>query len=569
MERVASARGIAENALAKFSAPTMGDIAHPKELPGAVAVGERLATAVRSGRKIAIFGDYDADGMCASAILLHLMRAVRPDDPPIVYIPERATEGYGLSVPAIQHLASMGIQTIVSVDCGVTAIEEAREARRLGLELLVTDHHAMLPSGALPDVDAIAHPALDGGTGELCGAAVAWKVGWAFSCAWCGSARVPEILRELLKETLALAAIGTIADVVPLRGENRVIARLGAERIADSALPGLLALARDAGIGSKDRVDAERISFGIAPIVNACGRLGRAVNAVTLLGLPSLAVAGSNPVELMRTAGRLSADFRQLNDVRKQIERRIVDSASLRTDEGLGEARGACVLAAPDWPRGVVGIACSRLVETLGVPVILLEIDGEFAHGSARSVEGYSVLDGLHSCSSLLERFGGHAAAAGVAVRMDRLAAFREALSAHASKNQHSAQAPSIRPDVEFFAQDLSVESFEALERLGPFGRTFPAPSVFIRDAVVSRDASTFGAKSDHLSFYARIGDSSPTEVRCTWWRQAGQASRIRRGDRLNLVAIPQVDRWKGTPRPAFTVIDATMNVAERSATSR
>ncbi len=557
MQRIAIVRGIPVSALPKFIAPTFGDLAPPKELHGAVEVGERLAAAVRAGRKVAIFGDYDADGMCASAILLHLIRAARPNDPPIVYIPERATEGYGLSVAAIQHLASIGVQTIISVDCGVTAIDEAREARRLGLELLITDHHTMLPGGVLPDVDAIAHPGLGGGTTELCGAAVAWKVGWAFCCAWCGSDRVPTILRELLVETLALAAFGTVADVVPLRGENRLIARLGSARIANSGLPGLLALAREAGIGANDRVDAERISFGIAPIVNACGRLGRPLDAVALLGLPSISQEGGDTATLLRSAKQMASNFKELNNRRKQVERLIVDAASARIEEGLGRARGACVLAAPDWPRGVVGIACSRLAEMFAVPVVLMESEGDFAHGSARSVEGYSVLGGLHSCAALLERFGGHAAAAGVAVRMDRLDAFREALSSHAAENRKNDEAPSIRPDVELLPSDLTIESFEALDGLGPFGRTFPAPTVFIRGAVVSAEPRLFGEKSDHLSIFVCMDGSDAREVRCTWWRQAGQFNRVKRGSRLNMMAIPQIDRWNGFPRLAFTVIDA------------
>ena len=555
MERIATVRGIPASSLPKFIAPTFGDLALPKELHGAVEVGERLANAVRAGRKIAIFGDYDADGMCASAILLHLIRAVRPSDPPIVYIPERATEGYGLSVAAIQQLASIGVQTIISVDCGVTAIEEAREARRLGLELLITDHHTMLPDGLLPDVDAIAHPGLGGGTTELCGAAVAWKVGWAFSCAWCGSDRVPTILRELLVETLALAAFGTVADVVPLRGENRLIARLGAARIAKSGLPGLLALAREAGINANDRVDGERISFGIAPIVNACGRLGRPLDAVELLGLPPLSQEGGDTEKILRSAKQMASKFQQLNNRRKQVERLIVDAASKRIEEGLGHARGACVLAAPDWPRGVVGIACSRLAEMFSVPVVLMESEGDFAHGSARSVEGYSVLEGLQSCSKLLERFGGHAAAAGVAIRVDRIDAFREALSAHAAENRRNHEAPSIRPDIELFASDLRIDSFEALDDLGPFGRTFSAPTVFIRNAIVSSEPRLFGEKSDHLSIFVRMDGSD--EIRCTWWRQAGQFGRVKRGLRLNLMAIPQVDRWGSTPRVAFTLLDA------------
>ncbi|NDG62449.1 MAG: hypothetical protein EBY29_03145 [Planctomycetes bacterium] len=316
-------------------------------------------------------------------------------------------------------------------------------------------------------------------------------------------------------------------------------------------------MAREAGIGANDRVDAERISFGIAPIVNACGRLGRPLDAVALLGLPSISQEGGDTATLLRSAKQMASNFKELNNRRKQVERLIVDGASTRIEEGLGRARGACVLAAPDWPRGVVGIACSRLAEMFAVPVVLMESEGDFAHGSARSVEGYSVLGGLHSCAALLERFGGHAAAAGVAVRMDRLDAFREALSSHAAENRKNDEAPSIRPDVELLPSDLTIESFEALDGLGPFGRTFPAPTVFIRGAVVSAEPRLFGEKSDHLSIFVRMDGSDAREVRCTWWRQAGQFNRVKRGSRLNMMAIPQIDRWNGSPRLAFTVIDA------------
>ncbi|MSQ90340.1 MAG: hypothetical protein EXS01_02950 [Phycisphaerales bacterium] len=560
--RIAAARGIPSESLKKFLAPTYQDLVPPKDLFGAVEVGERLAAAVRSGRKIAIFGDYDADGMCAAAILLHLIRAVRPEDPPIVYIPKRATEGYGLSTSALSHLASLGVQTIVSVDCGITAIEEAVEARRIGLELLITDHHTIRSDGVLPCADAIAHPGLGGGAGELCGAAVAWKVGWAFLCAWCSNDKLPTNLRELLVETLALAAFGTIADVMLIRGENRLIARLGIARIANSGLPGLRALAREAGIGPSDRVDSERVSFGLAPIVNACGRLGNPFDAVELLGLAAGAPGGSEAAESNRRAKHLAAGFAKLNQERKEIERRIVDAAQERWAEGIGSARGACVLASPDWPRGVVGIACARLAEKFGIPVVLMESEGVLAFGSSRSVEGYSVLDGLHACAALLDRYGGHAAAAGVSLRLDRLDEFRETLSAHAAANRHDAEVPTLRPDVEFFGADLTIQEIDALDALGPFGRGFRAPLVLVRSAIVTSAPRTFGAASDHGSFFARLPGSNPTEIRCTWWRQAAQMSKIARGMAVHLVASPQVDRWNGRPTPALMLLDVCVDAS-------
>lgn len=558
LTRVAVSRGISGEALNGFLEPKRGDLVHPRELFGAVAVGERLAAALRTGKKIAIFGDYDADGMCAAAILLHWMRALRPEDPPMVYIPNRATDGYGLSARAVEQLHQQGVHTIVSVDCGITAIDEASQARRLGLELLITDHHRPRADGQLPNVDAIAHPALHGASGELCGAAVAWKVGWAMAIA-CSTEKLTPPLRELFIETLALAAIGTVADVMPLVGENRTIARLGSARIANSTLPGVRTLAREAGIGQRDRVDAERISFGIAPILNACGRLGDPSLAVELLGLPA-----HPPIELKgrdeQRAKELAAKFTRLNEDRKEIERGIVDAALVQWETSGIAGSAACVLWSPDWRRGVVGVACARLVEKLRVPVVLLEQDGAVAYGSSRSVDGYSVLEGLQACSAHLLRFGGHDAAAGVSIRVDRLPAFREAFTAHAASHRGTSAPPTLRPDVELFGTDLTVKSLEELETLGPFGRGFRAPRVLVRDAMVSSDPRPFGADGDHLSFFVRIGDLSGPEVRCTWWRQACHAGELSRGMQVQLIATPQVDRWKSAPRCALTLLDVSIN---------
>lgn len=557
VERIATSRGVAPSALKAFLNPTLADLRPIKELHGAHEVARRLVQAVRAGKRIAIFGDYDADGMCATAILLHFLRSVCEEQPPTIYIPQRATDPYGLSVAALQRLALDAVDVVVTVDCGITAVDEALEARRLGIELLITDHHALLTGDVLPEAIAIAHPALGSTPSQLCGAAVAWKVGWAFAVEWCESEKVSPMFRELLVETLALAAFATIADVVPLAGanaqDNRTIVRMGSARIAMSGLPGLLALAREAGIGANDLVDAERISFGIAPIINACGRLGNPLDAVKLLGLSATSAGGE--------ARALAKQFGQLNADRKLKERVIVDAATRRIEQGLGKTRGACVLADSNWQRGIVGIACARLSDTFNVPVVLLESDGEFAYGSARSVAGYSVLEGLHSCKHLLERYGGHAAAAGIKVRVDRIAEFREGLSTHAAARRSSADVIPLRADAILSGSDLCVEVFESLASLGPFGMGFPAPILLVREAIVTRSGVPFGAESDHLSFHVRLTDANSrtnpgTEVRCTWWRQAAQYKRICTGMTLKMLVRAQVDRWKGPARPAFTILD-------------
>lgn len=554
VQRVAAARGIAGDALAGFTAPTFDHLKPPDDLFGAVEVGARLSSAVRAGKRIAIFGDYDADGMCAAAILVHLIRHVQGGEAPRVFIPERATEGYGLSMESVRRLAVDGAQVLVSVDCGITALDEVALARDLGLEVLITDHHAARSDGRLPDAHAIAHPAFGGGDGTLCGAAVAWKVGLAFCRAWCGSDHVTPELRELLVETLALAAFGTVADIVPLVGENRVITRLGMARIARSGLPGLRALAEQAGIGPKDSVDSERISFGLAPILNACGRLGSAMDGMQLLALPHM-VDGTDASH-ERQAAQWVQRFAALNERRKAEEREIFEQALERQEEGLGAARGACVLADPLWSRGIVGTACARLADRLHVPVVLMQLGGGMAHGSARSIDGYSILGGLEACAEHLERFGGHAAAAGVAVAEGNVMAFREALSAHAAAHRPATAGPSVRADVKLVGGDISAESFAAVQALGPFGRGFPAPTVWAQDAVITSTPRIFGKDRDHISFFVRLGDLPTAEISCIWWRQASQSPRLTRGLGVQIIGSPQVDSWSGRHRPALQLAD-------------
>lgn len=556
LERVALNREISPEQIRRMAEMSFVDLSPPEALPGAVDVARLLVRAIRDGRKVAIYGDYDADGMCASAILAHVFRGIRGDFVPVVHIPTRATDPYGLWEPALVQLAKSGVQTIVTVDCGITAVREALIARDLGMELLITDHHAFNHGGELPQAAAICHPQIGGGCELPCGAAVAWKVAWAVAREWCGSDRVTKLLRELLVETLSLAALGTVADVVPLVGENRLIVRLGSERIARSGLPGLRALARQGGISPTDRVDAERISFSLAPILNACGRLGGAVDAVDLLALPSIHEAGHNHAELANRAGMAASEFAALNAKRKEIEKGIVDGAMTRIDEGMADARGACVLADEQWPRGVVGIACARLVEILGVPVALLERDGEWAYGSVRSVEGYSALDGLHACSHLLERYGGHAAAAGLTVRCQRIEEFRRAFSSHAAANRPSGDLQRLRPDAHLLGEELTLDHFQSLAQLGPFGRGFPPPSVLISSARVCGEPRCFGSDESHLSFHVKLQEDG-SQVRCTWWRKASVIRRLPRGTLLHLVARPTVDNWRGEARPVLIIQDA------------
>ncbi len=555
-ERVARARGIKLENLKRFCSPTVDDIVSPSALPGAREVATGLVCAIRAGREIAIYGDYDADGMCAAAILVQAIRAVRPEAHPHVQIPERRSEGYGLSIASLEALAQRGVKTVVTVDCGITGFAEAARAKALGLELLITDHHALDPTGALPAAAAIAHPSFNAELGEVCGAAVAWLVACALMEEWCAGAPMPLRMSTTLAEMVGLAALGTVADVMPLVGLSRSIAAVGLAQLNRTRLPGIVALRSGGGVRAHERVDAEAVSFRLAPLLNACGRLGAPADAVELLSFPSSTDRTSASAAHTTRAGKLVSQFAALNAKRKEMERQIVRDATRRIDEGFGAARGALVLSSGDWSRGVVGIACARLAETVGAPVVLLEVIDGVAHGSGRSVPGYSILEGLRSCAGLLERFGGHASAAGVSVKVENVGAFREALSSHAAANASQRGLAPIGADAVVRALDIDVRALESLDALGPFGHGFPHPTLLLRGAIIRSEPEAFGAAGDHLRFFAAHPDRPDREFRCIWWRQSAMKRRMHRGARVHLVGCAQVDRYGSQPKPAFRVLD-------------
>ena len=555
-DRVARARGLDIETLGRYCSPTVESVCVPDALPGARAVAARLVNSLRADKSIVIYGDYDADGMCAAAILMHVLRALRPDAPPRVHIPDRRSDGYGLSVRPLEELAQQGAQTIVTVDCGVTGFAPAVRARELGLELLITDHHALGPGGAMAEAAAIAHPGVGGALGEVCGATVAWLVACATVEAWYADKTVPSETSQLLVELLALAAIGTVADVMPLIGQSRAVAALGLSRANRSALPGVAALKTGGGIRSYERLDAEAVGFRVAPLLNACGRLGQPADAVELL---SLACGGSHAASTLRDTRRATeivGAFGKLNEQRKQLEREIVNAAQRRLDEGFGAKRGAIVLSSREWRREVVGIACARIAEREGVPVVLLEEHNGVAHGSGRGISGYSLLEGLRSCEHLLERYGGHASAAGVSVQVAHIPAFREALSSHAAENAPRLGPPTITADTIVHPEDIDVRAIEAVDSLGPFGHGFPQPKLLVRQAVIRSAPEVFGAERDHLRFFAAHAAKPSRELRCVWWRHGAMLQKLRPGSRVHLVGCVQIDRYGGAPKPAFRVID-------------
>lgn len=545
--RVLGARNLlGRGAAAWFLEPSLLHLHDPSLMPDMDRAAARLLGAVRARERIAIYGDYDVDGITATAILFHMLRTLSPDADVVTYVPHRLEEGYGLNSDAIASLADAGARVIVSVDCGITAVEPALRAKARGVDLVITDHHNP-PARAedLPGAFAVVHPRLPGSAypfGDLSGAGVAYKLAWRLATMDAGGPRVHPAVRALLVDLLAFAALGTIADVVPLVGENRVIARFGLQRIKhcnpenDPAHPlrGLRALVESAGLNG-ERIGALDVGFRLAPRLNASGRMGHARDAVELF-------TTADPVRAAELAAILTAQ----NTLRRSVEKGIFEEARERADAAgmTGTEKRAVVLADERWHPGVVGIVCSRMVERYSRPTILMQRRDGFCHGSGRSVDGFNLHGALAGCSSMLEKFGGHDMAAGLTLREERLAEFTMAFTAIANGALRADDLfPSVEIDCGASLPEMSVPALDQLERLSPFGRGNPEVRVLLRGVQVASPAQYLGTSALHIGLHVRQGS---TVVRLIGWGWGERRDLFRPGCALDIVVKPRLSRWNG-----------------------
>lgn len=555
LERVLRARGL--EAEGGFLRPSLMHLHDPSLIPDLDRACERILRACREREPIAIYGDYDVDGTAACAILFHALRAIEPDADVRTYLPHRLEEGYGLNAGALESLAREGVRLVVSVDCGIGARAEALAARGMGLDLIITDHHNPPASLAdLPEAYAVVHPRRPDSAypfGELCGAGVAYKIAWRLCTLARGSDRIGDDLRALLVDLLALCALGTIADVVPLIDENRAIARFGLRRIRSSPIEGLRALVEASRLDGEG-VSEEDVGFRLAPRLNACGRLGHAGRTLELLTTARGARAREIALELTR-----------LNDERRRIEHAIFDEAMRdASDHAMDrDDSRSVVLSRASWHAGVVGIVCSRVVERLCRPTLLLCDEGETLRGSGRSVPGFDLHAALVECADLLDRFGGHDHACGLSLRRERLEAFRERFASIAFERLASREAvATIEYDAMVDEEDLTLASMGGLLGLAPFGAGNPRPRLLMRGAMLTRDAETFGSGGDHVSLRVRGGEG---EVRVVGWRARGACSGLKRGQRLDLMLEPAISSWNGRSRVEPRLEDFRLCAAEET----
>ncbi|HEY7544758.1 MAG TPA: single-stranded-DNA-specific exonuclease RecJ, partial [Blastocatellia bacterium] len=492
----------------KFLNPSVNDLHDPFLMRDMREATDCVLCAVEQKKKILIYGDYDVDGTTSTVILKKALSLIGADVS--YYIPERLKDGYGLREDAMDRAKAEGYELIISVDTGIRARQVVEHARSLGLDIIITDHH--LPEEGLPRANAVLNPKRADCSypdKNLAGVGVAFKLAQAL---------LIKTGRERMVEAfIKVAAIGTIADIVPLTGENRIIARYGLEGLRAPNNVGLRALLEVAGVAGK-AVSGFDVGFRIGPRINAVGRMAGASAAVDLFDAPDF-----------ETAMRMAAGMNEQNAARQQTEADILAQvlAEIESDPRLKQSYVA-VIAGEGWHRGVIGIVASRIVERIHRPTIIISIENGLGHGSGRSIPPFHLLDGLTECADLFERFGGHSHAAGLAIRADRIDELRERLDAHARRVLREEDlVPVIRTDCELPLRRATLELVEELSRFEPHGPGNPQP-VFEAHGVRVVQAPRI-LKEKHLKFRALQGSRW---IDCLWWGEAERAVDIFPGDR-------------------------------------
>jgi len=499
MARILANRGILDATSAmSFLSPRLSDLNDPATLPDIDKAVERIHQAALNNQKVVIYGDYDVDGTSGTAILVQFLNLLNMNVG--YYIPHRIREGYGLNANAIRRFTSDDVQLLITVDCGINAINEIQRANEAGIDVIITDHHE--PGTEIPNAYAIIDPKLS--TSEypfrhLSGSGVAFKLAWAVAQRLSPGARVTPEFREFLMDALGLAALGTVADVVPLLGENRVIAKFGLEALTVSRSPGVRALIEIAGLDGQ-RLDSHHISFRLAPRLNAAGRMTEASLCVELFTTDST-------VKAHEIAEKLEENNRQ----RQQIQRSVLESVrkKLQLEVDL-ETDRVLVLADEFWHPGVLGIVASKLVDDYYRPTVLVALDEGVGKGSGRSVPQFNLFDALAECDGPLISFGGHSQAAGIKIHYDDIAEFRIALNAYAAEKldlQDLVCSYDIDAQVEL--DEMTVENVSNIDRLAPYGEGNRQPLFCAKDLRLVGTPRTIGREDRHLTFYVRQGQTS------------------------------------------------------------
>lgn len=531
----------------RYMARRLNDLRDPELHPGASEAADRLFAAARDGRKICVYGDYDVDGMCATALLIECLRLGGVQAR--FHVPDRIEEGYGLNCHALDRLKAEGIDLVISVDCGIASVREAEHARAIDLELIVTDHHEFGES--LPPADCLVHPCLPGSDypfSGLCGAGVAFKVAWELARRFSGQRKTTEQFQKFLLDATSLTAIATICDVVPLADENRVLVHHGLRGLRESPPLGLKALIEIAKLEEKSRFSTMDIGFAIGPRLNACGRLGQARLGVELLVTRD-----------EKRAREIAAYLENENRVRQTLERRVFldarEKAEATFDLTTPSATPAIVLASDDWHPGVIGIVAGRMVERYHRPCVLIALKETEGAGSGRSIAGIHLQEALAACGDRLLTSGGHAMAAGLRIAANQIDGFRDAFCAEiAKRNGATGAGPILSIDTEAPLAHVNRSLLDALDLMAPFGQGNAEPLFLASDVIVDGDPKRIGNGDRHLSFMVRQGSA---RLRAVAFGQAERAEElVSQAGRCCLVFSPQLNEFRGVGRVELIVKD-------------
>jgi single-stranded-DNA-specific exonuclease len=520
----------------KFLNPSFDDLHEPNLLKGMEKSVPRILKAIENGEKILVWGDYDVDGTTGTVVLRKALEILGAQTD--FHVPHRFTEGYGINIPMLEKAKERGYSLVISVDCGIRSFEPIAWAKENGIDFIVTDHHLSDEIKGNPDAFAVINPNQTDcqyPDKNLAGVGVAFKLAHA-------------LLREKGKENLVngflkVVAIGTIADVMKLTGENRAIVSLGLRDLPKAHNFGLKALMEVADCtGEMTSFD---IGFRIAPRINAAGRMDAARHVVELFETTDFDEARS-----------LAEMLNSRNRERQKVQQEITQLAFWETKEIYD--KNFVIVAGENWHRGVIGLAASKIAEKLYRPTIVLSIEDGIAHGSARSIAGYHLLKGLDSCGELFEQYGGHAAAAGMKIKQENIEKLLEKLNEHATVNLSAEDLiPEIKIDAVVSPQTLNLDLVQELKRFEPFGMGNPKPKFVTKNLILTGDP--FVMKDKHLKL--KLSDGNGKQFEAVWWdgvdKSAGQTLKPKTS--IELAYTPEANTWNGNTRLQLVVEDLKM----------
>jgi single-stranded-DNA-specific exonuclease len=519
-----------------FLNPGLDQLHDPLLMRGMPAAVKRVLAAIDNQEPIMIYGDYDVDGTTGTAVLLRGLRMLGGTAG--YHVPHRFTEGYGIQQAGLEKAASDGYKLVISVDCGIRAHEPLLWAKENGLDIIITDHHLPDEDEGAPPALAVLNPNQHGCNypdKNLAGVGVAFKLIHALFRERGREPQVPGFLK--------MVAIGTVADVAKLSGENRAIVALGLADLPQAVNPGLRALIDIAGCD--DAMTAYDLGFRIGPRINAAGRMDAARAVIELF-------EAKEKSEARRLAEHLDTRNRERMEAQREIFNRAIDE--FQTGVERTSQTHAAVIAGDGWHRGVIGLAASKIAERLHRPCVVISLDGEIGHGSARSIEAYHLFDGLTVCRDLLDKFGGHSHAAGLAIQRERIPEFRRRLNEHAASCLTEADLePVLTIDAEIPFESLVFPFWQELTALEPFGAGNPRPVFVTRGLRVLSEPQII--KEQHLKL--RVGGKDNRPVEAIWWRgveEAGQIPAV--NDRIDLAYELEGNRWQGDVRLQLNVKD-------------